>query len=223
MSRTRTASSFLALLLAAASAFGCSQIRTEYGTSMQADVGPLAVSETSWSDALAAYGPPRIVSALPTGMAFLYDHVVVHEDQIGLNYDDEDIPVFLTWVKASYGTAHLHREAMVLVFDREGLLESYAVSRGRESLGSGAALQILIDVASVIDSGYLAAGTDPNLWGRSLLASLPPGLNRAQSVDQGQYGLEQRGTPTGAGARTLELRDGPPEEPGFNFFERIFD
>jgi hypothetical protein len=41
-------------------------------------------------------------------------------------------------------------------------------------------------------------------WGMSMLNPPPKTLNAANDIDAGMYGLEQRGTPSAVGQRTLE-------------------
>jgi hypothetical protein len=49
----------------------------------------------------------------------------------------------------------------------------------------------------------LTAAAPQHQWGRSLLHPLPHTLNAANDLDTGLHGLEQRGTPTAVGQRTL--------------------
>ena len=45
-----------------------------------------------------------------------------------------------------------------------------------------------------------------------MLRPLPQTLNAPQSIDDGRFGFEQRGTPDRAGQRALEMR--PEDTPG---------
>ena len=95
---------------------------------------------------------------------------------------------------------------MQMLFDTSGLLVARSGIDAEEPLGSGLAVQFSVSVLSGIDTRYLGDGEIAHDFGAGLL--LPPLelLNRGSDLDSGQHGVEQRGSPTGAGQRTLELR-----------------
>ena len=77
----------------------------------------------------------------------------------------------------------------------------------RDSLGGGAGVQFFITMLSVVDTSEYEAEKDPNDWGMHLLEGrLPTLLNSPSSPETGLSGLEQIGTPTTAGQRSLELQ-----------------
>jgi hypothetical protein len=73
-------------------------------------------------------------------------------------------------------------------------------------LGKGMAVQFIVAVQETIDSSFLTGPESQHQWGMNMLRPLPVLLNTPHGVDSGGSGLEQRGTPTRAGQRTLENR-----------------
>ncbi len=59
----------------------------------------------------------------------------------------------------------------------------------------------------VVDVDDLLDPMSQHRWGALSLGELPITLNRDSSPDSGASTLEQRGTPTGAGQRSLEMHD----------------
>ena len=73
-------------------------------------------------------------------------------------------------------------------------------------MGRGLSLQFIVKVAPIVDTKYLEKPYPQHNWGFSLLQPLSMGLNRKQSLDSGNHGLEQRGTPTDVGQHALEFQ-----------------
>ena len=91
-----------------------------------------------------------------------------------------------------------------MTFDGNGILETERFMDWHQGLGAGFSVQLMVDVGSVVDTSAARKGVNLNRWGMMMLRRLPQTLNADQSIDDGRYGLEQRGTPTTAGQRTLE-------------------
>lgn len=163
---------------------------------------------TAYGDVLRAFGPPAKVSAYGDGFAFLYEHLVIHERQLGLSYREDQLGFNLRWlelVKFSYGKGWADRQALVLTFDGAGTLQTEDFSAWREDLGTGASLQFFLEAGSVVDTDSVRHEPDVNRWGMLLLRTPPETLNTGQSLDSGQSGLELRGTTHAVGQRTLEM------------------
>ncbi|UCH46610.1 MAG: hypothetical protein JSU95_10825 [Betaproteobacteria bacterium] len=147
-------------------------------------------------------GPPTRISALPDGFAFEYESFRIDERQLGLSPNVK----FLRWFKLAYGTARVARETYTLVFDSNGLVKAFGNAREDQDAGKGLAFQFIVTVTQVVDTRYLDEWPGQHAWGVSMLQPLPVALNREQSLDSGEHGIEQRGTPTSSGQRTLEWR-----------------
>jgi len=142
-------------------------------------------------------------------MAFLYEHLVIREGQIGISYDGEHLGVnmrFLEWIKFAFGKAWADRQTLLLTFDREGTLTTERFLAWHQDLGAGFSIQFVVQAGSVVDTSAARAKSDANEWGQFMLQRLPQALNVGQSMDDGRFGLEQKGTPSSVGQRSLELR-----------------
>lgn len=159
--------------------------------------------DTRHADAMVALGPPHVTTALSDGFAFLFEYVAVNEFQAGFTIKYRDVPV----LKLVVGRSGADRQAVVLLFDREGLLQACHFRDWEDDLGVGGSVQAIASLLNVVDSGDINGPMAVHDWGRALLeSSLPGGLNRAQNLDNGMHGLEQRGTPAGTGQHALEYR-----------------
>ena len=180
----------------------CTVIRKEMETSLDLSQTTLQERKTHFSSILDQLGPPAKVSVLPNGMVFLYEYVLVTENQIGIGFD---API-LKWLKFAMAAASDDRQALILVFDEQGILQTQRFLEHTEDLGKGGAMQLLISVQPLVDTSHLDDELGPNEWGTSLLRPVPETLNIRQSLNAGTNGVEQKGTPTSAGQHTLEMR-----------------
>jgi len=192
---------------------GCTVLHDDLGEAIPWEASLFKEGETHYRDVLGELGCPLKVSRAGDGVAFVYEHIFIKEGQIGISYDGEKWGIrrveFLEWFEFVVGRAAADREALVMVFDRDGILQTERFAAWNQKLGSGFSIQFFIDVGSVVDTSAVRSQVDPNNWGAMLLRPLPKTLNTYQSIDDGRFGLELRGTPTGAGQRTLEMRKDP--------------
>jgi hypothetical protein len=184
---------------------GCSVLKKEIGVPVDpAEIG-LLEGETHYRTVLAQMGPPGKVSALSEGLSFLYEYARTDEKQIGFGFSELGLPV-LRWFKFSAARGRADHQALLLIFDDQGILRSQEFDEYHENLGAGGSLQFFLTVAPLIDSSFLEDEIGPNQWGTALLRPLPQTLNSRQSLDTGHCGLEQDGTPPSVGQHTLEMR-----------------
>lgn len=180
---------------------GCSQIREDVGQPLVVNEAVLA-SVSSFHEALDRFGPPHGVARSRSAMVFLYEEIDLAETQLGVSLSTGDLALFKA--VAARGTAE--RRLLVITFDALGRTRSARFDTYLQPAGRGAALQFLFAVAGIVDDDDLSLSPAAHDWGMQLLeADLPVALNRAQSMHTGRGGLEQRGTPTSVGQRTLEL------------------
>ena len=185
---------------------GCTVLREDIGRRIVWDAEQFQEGRTHYRDVMKELGAPLRVSRSGDGVAFLYEHLIVKEGQIGLSYSEElglNLE-FLEPIQFTYGKAAADRQALLMTFDRAGILETERFVAWNQKLGTGFSVQAVVDVGSVVDTSAVRKGVVPNRWGMMLLRSLPQTLNTAQSIDDGRFGLEQRGTPAVAGQRSLE-------------------
>lgn len=181
---------------------GCTSITKNIDKPLNSFPAELAKEQTHYYKILDELGPPAYISSLPGGFAFQYETLTIDELQLGLS---ADIDLF-RWFKLAYGKATVEREVHTFIFNEEGYVQAYGNRDIEESAGKGLSFQFIVKVAQVVDTKYLEKPYAQHTWGFSLLRSLPVGMNGMQSLDSGDNGLEQRGTPTGAGQRTLEFQ-----------------
>jgi hypothetical protein len=181
---------------------GCTIIHKDIDTPLDLSQSILQEENTHFSSILDQLGPPAKISALPNGMAFLYEYVSITERQIGIGFDAE----ILKWLKFAIAGASDVRQTLVLVFDEQGMLQTHRFLEHTEDLGKGGAMQLMIAVQQLIDTSHLDDTRGPNEWGTSLLRPVPETLNIHQSLNTGTGGIEQKGTPASIGQHTLEMR-----------------
>jgi hypothetical protein len=168
----------------------CTRIHISNDKAIDAAKTQLVQYNTPYADVLVAMGPPAKVTALPSGFAFLYESTQVLQRGITLSF-------YFLRVSVTKGDRML--DSYVVVFDEQGLVV------GHEKLTKSVPLSGTF--ALTIPTGgpprELKASAPQHHWGMSLLNPLPQTLNAANDIDAGMHGLEQRGTPTAVGQRTL--------------------
>lgn len=194
--------------------FGCSYLDAHIDRPLDWDDAHFVEGSTHLRVVLERMGPPAKICRSGDGVAFLYEFMRLQEGQVGLSLDEEGLGLGIKWlqfIKFAYGKAWSDREALVLTFDGDGILTSEQYGAWEQAVGTGFTVQFVAQAGSVVDSTAVRRDEDPNRWGQRLLRPLAQGLNAPHSVDDGRYGLEQRGTPVGVGQRSLELRRRPEQ------------
>jgi hypothetical protein len=179
----------------------CSSFRTEMGPPVQGRPSEFTNGQTRVETVLRKMGPPDCVTRLPEGFAFLYEHSIVSEFQLGISVNYS----FLRYFKFIHAWNRLDEEAVLLTFDDDGILRTASSSEWREDLGGGTAAQFLVSVMSLSDISKILRPADAHRWGEELLQPAPVALNSAQSLRSGAHGLQQRISPDYVGQQTLEM------------------
>ncbi len=193
---------WLALIcLASPLMVGCSHLTSGVGRPLPQKPAKLMVGTSTVSDVLNTIGPPSRISATAGGFAMLYEYNSVDEKQLGFSIS---APV-LRWFKFVGAKSWLEHQTWLLTFDTNGLVQSWGEEHWRNVLGKGGGAQILVTVSSLVDSSQVRRPAPQHDWGRSWLVPLPRGLNSAQSLENGSFGLEQNLAPTAVGQRALEM------------------
>jgi len=189
----------------------CSALRLEInGAFAAAPCAGFEEGRTRRAEVLAALGPPTDLAACEDGVAFLYERVVLDEQQLGISFKTVGALLGmppLGLIKLSFGRSGARREVALLVFDADGVLSAVETGRWEEVFGRGGSLQAIVAVDQVVDLGTLRGLPHGLTWGREQLEPLPEALNQMHRPD-----LELRGTPDKAGQRSLEERDGGQSE-----------
>jgi hypothetical protein len=190
----------LIALLTVAVLPGCTQWRYDMGDPLSPSQTPEPGQALSLSEVLAQLGPPMRLSATADGYVLAWEHWRVAEDTIGLSLG----PFGADFLSIDWGAARMQGEFILATFDFQHRLTSAAFSTWDSDAGSGAALQPFVGM-SLVDVGDLVGRMPHHRWGAANLERLPEAINTPNRPDTGQAGIQQRGTPSGAGQRSLEM------------------
>lgn len=191
----------LAMLAAALASAGCARLPigagyeeqdTRFGEVLPPAAEELAPGQAQDTDVLAALGPPALITALPSGYAFLYEGGQLTNRSVGANV--YQFQAGYAWSGAQFAVA-------AFVFDADGQLRGAAIDRSDSGTGSG--FSVGSQRAQAFDQIAFLLPAPQHLWSRQLLRRLPTGLNRGSDIVSGAHGLERRGTPVSVGQRTL--------------------
>lgn len=188
------------ILLASLSMFGgCTQWYYELGGSLAQEVDESIVGD-SLVNVFAVLGPPMRMASTESGWVMAWESWRIREDALGVS---------LGWVGADvltvdWGSAQVDGEFLLLTFDGDKRVSGAARVKRDASLGSGAALQPFYGFISVVSVDDLLQALPAHDWGGAQLLPLPAVLNNSGRPGMGDTGVEQRGTPLGAGARSQE-------------------
>lgn len=154
------------------------------------------------TDVLAAFGPPNRLSALPGGYVLAWENWYIRQNKLGLSLR----PLGVEFLSVDWGAALTRGDFLVLHFngDHELVASGYAWWDG--SAGGGQGVQPLFGLVDVADVDDLTGPMPHHGWGGFGLDELPVTLNADSHMDAGHNGIQQRGTPDGAGQHTLEMR-----------------
>jgi hypothetical protein len=188
---------------------GCSHLTSEVGPRLPPKPAALVLGSSHVSDFLRTVGPPSRISATAGGFAMLYEFNGVDEKQLGFNVN---VPI-LNLFKFVGAKSWLEHQAWLVSFDTNGIARAWGEEHWRNVFGRGGGVQILITVASLVDSSQVRRPAPQHDWGKSWLVPLPKLLNSAQSLDDGSFGFEQTLAPTAVGQRTLEMTPPPRKFP----------
>ena len=193
------------IILSTVALFGCGRFETEVGRAIDLEQHSFTVGQTRLAAVTHSLGPPTQVSALPGGIAYLYEYTDAVEWQLGFSLDyigREELGLF----KLVAGRGLLDHQVLVMTFDGSGTLTAVASTERNIGLGTSFGLQTILDAEPVIDlSNYQSIGEQSG-WGSTLLEPPPTVLNSRQSLESGASGLQLRGTPGAVGQHSLEHR-----------------
>jgi hypothetical protein len=183
-------------------ATGCSSFRTEMGQHLAANASGLVEGQSHAETVVQQLGPPDSATRLPQGFAFLYEHSVMREFQLGISVNYS----IFRYIKFIHAWNSLDQEVILLSFDNHGVLQHAGSKHWKEDLGGGNAMQFVLTVMSLSDVSKFLRPADAHSWGTALLDPLPIALNSGQSLRNGEHGLrQQRLSPDYVGQHTLEM------------------
>lgn len=190
----------LPLLGLALALTGCSQAFHQLGAPL-----PPAYEDEAGGQALGAVlaelGPPQRISATPAGFVMGWEHWRIAESALGVSLGLFGADAFTV----DWGAARVEGDFLLLFFDRAHRVASANRVRWDSDVGGGAAVQPLVGVVPVVSVEDLLQPLPQHGWGAGNLLPMTAAQNLPNRPDQGGTGIEQRGTPAGAGQRALEL------------------
>lgn len=178
---------------------GCSRLHYQLGTPLDDASASSAAGIRDLAGALAQFGPPQRVAAIADGYVLAWEHWRISESALGVSLGPLGIDAF----SMDWGQARLAGDFLLMRFDHSHQASNYSFSRWDEHAGGGSALQPSIGVVDVVEVQDLLVPMPQHRWGATWLQPLPRLLNSASSPDSGASALEQRGTPSAAGQRSL--------------------
>src|SRR5689334_18974896 len=183
-------------------ATGCSSFRTEMGQRLGGNVSGLVEGQSRVEAVVQQLGPPDTATRLPEGFAFLYEHSVMREFQLGISVNYS----IFRYIKFIHAWNSLDQEVLLLSFDNHAVLQHAGSKHWKEDLGGGNAVQFILTVTSLSDVSKFLRPADAHSWGTALLDPPPIALNSGQSLRTGEHGLrQQRLAPDYVGQHTLEM------------------
>lgn len=153
------------------------------------------------SEALQILGPPLHISATGNGYSMAWEYWQIGENSIGISLG----VLGADFLNLDWGRMHTSGEYLLLSFDAAHRVTSATRSTWDGQAGSGMAVQPLASVISVVDSDDLRDSLPQHRWGEHLLQTLPRGLNRDSNSNEGQNGLQRRGTSGAIGQHSLDF------------------
>lgn len=157
---------------------------------------------THSDDVLDELGPPLKMTAMPHGYAFMYESLYTKELQLGFGLP---IPV-IKWFKFVVALADYDHKVLIYQFDDDHRLVCSGGNETSFDLGNSTAIQPIITYQPMFDTSDVENEVVSFVeWPAFCLMPLAQTLNRAQSLDTGTVGLEQRGTAPQAGQRSSEM------------------
>jgi hypothetical protein len=181
----------------------CSQWNYELGLPLDEQRLPQEGSSTPLSLVLEQLGPPQRIAAVADGYFLAWEYWQIREDSLGVSLGPLGVDLF----SIDWGAARLSGEFLLLRFDRAHVMTDMSLASWDEQGGNGTALQPSIGIVDMVDVSDLLRPMPQHRWGSMSLRPLPIPLNQGSSPDSGSAGLEQRGTPSGAGQKTMEWGD----------------
>lgn len=198
----RIRSVFRGLLIVTTGLPGCAFLEHDIGAPLPAESVFTFIEGSYYSEVLDRYGPPTKMSAIPDGMAFLYEHVRLTERQYGLILPGE----IGKWIKAVYASADANAVAVLYVFDDHGKLRSADRQTWSADAGAGMSMTLIFSAGSFTDTEQYESSASRSLdWGRKLLSSPLVVLNSRQDLESGANGIQLTTNSKGIGQHTLEL------------------
>lgn len=193
------------LLIAAATLIcSCASLEQHLGSPLPLDEVDQIESGSHYSSVLEMFGPPTVMTALPSGMAFQYEYIRLVERQWGLILPGE----LGKWIKAVYGTADADIQLMTFIFDGEGKLGGADAQQWLADAGAGFSFSLIFSAGALTDTErYTQASAGALKWGSGLIDPPLKTLNAHSNLETGANGFQLTATSPSAGQHALEMQN----------------
>jgi hypothetical protein len=181
---------------------GCTQWYYEFGEAIPAGYETRAEG-LSLARVLAELGPPLRFLASEQGLVMAWESWRIRETSVGLTLGFVGVDA----LEFDWGDARVRGDYLLLLVNGQHRVSAAARVQRDNDLGGGAALQPFGGLVSVVDVQDLLRPLPQHRWGGSQLLRPPRALNNAARPGMGDSAIEQRGTPGGAGQRSLGWSD----------------
>lgn len=156
------------------------------GTSMQAVLGQM--------------GPPHRLTRTVSGWTLGWEYWRVSQRAVGIGG-----VAGLDALSFDWGDARVRGDFLLVSFDLDRQASTVSRASWDNKTAGGASVQPFFGLLPLVDVADLLLPLPQHNWGASALTPLPTALNNENRPGMGSNGLEQRGTPTGIGQRSLEI------------------
>lgn len=199
----KRAALFVLLAMSLLTNVGCTLAKKRFNPNIAFPEEAYQPGETHRDQVLGELGPPLKMTVLPAGYAFMYEGVDTKEFQLGFTLP---IPI-VNWFKFVVARADYNHHVMVYQFDRDHKLLATAGDDTHFDLGDSMSVQPVLSVQLLFDTSSVEEDlVHFTEWPAFCLWPLPETINRANSMNTGTAGIEQRGTAPFVGQRAPELR-----------------
>ncbi len=178
----------------------CTQWHYQLGEPVSAQARTSLKTGAPLGEVLDTLGPPIRISRSHNGYLMAWEHWQVSENSAGISLG----AVGADLLSVDWGDTRVAGEFLLATFDRAHRLTGLTHTRWNGTNGSGRAIQPSIGLADIVDVSDLVEDLPHHSWGAQLLIEPAAAQNAPHSPDSGGSGIEQRGTPSGTGQRSLE-------------------
>lgn len=187
----------VALLLLA----GCTQRHYQLGQPLTAvDADPVA--GMSLHAVMAQLGPPQRLSRTASGWTLGWEYWRISQRAVGVSLG----LVGVNALSFDWGDARVRGDFLLVSFNAGHRVTAVSRAGWDNTIAGGSSVQPFVGVAPLVNVDDLLVPLPQHGWGAAALMALPTAVNNENRPGMGSNGLEQRGTPTGAGQRTLEMQ-----------------
>ena len=191
---------FITAVLISNFLWGCSQYSYVLGNALPPKTSADWIDK-ALSALMSELGPPHHIASAPDGYFLAWEAVTVTEKSAGFS-----LGAFgLSALEADWGSATASGEFLLVKVDQYGQITELSRKDWQRKVGTGAGIQPVAAVAPLVDVDAYLTFLPQHEWGSTLLLPIPEAQNIHFSPNISGTSIEQRGTPSAIGQKTLAL------------------